>query len=193
MCVNPRIKRADPEHELGGRLLRWRRPVCASIVLLFLAGCGGGGSEAAAPTTAAAPDVSSTDDPFVLNAFHRGRLALSVSLDGDPLPAARVTIEDPKRPPPAGVTAESTSTGGSYYHGATGKDGTCVCQLRVPTRIEGVDVVINVIGASGPYTHEELRLSWGPTAPSARVSVPFSDFPTDPDEALELHVDLWSR
>ena len=199
MCAIPRPERSELGRTRPRCLGRRGARTCVACLLLvlgaplLLAGCGGGGGGETAPgiEAPAAPTVS--DEAFVLDAYQRGRLALTVSLDGTPVSGARMTVEDPREPLPAEVAPESTSTGGCYFRGATNKSGSCAGDLRVPSRFEGVDVVVHLPGASGPYTHEPLRREWGPTAPSARLHVPFSDFPTDDQDALTLHVDLWSR
>lgn len=164
-----------------------------AALAILLAACGGGGNEGGGAVAPPAPPPSVEPEVFSLDSFVHGRLRVQVWLDGVPLPRASLSVEDTKRPPAEGEILEDSITGGCYFRGVTLADGEVTVPLRVPSRYDGVDVIVHVPGTHGPYDHEALRAMWGPTAPSARVHVRFSDLPTDPEQALDVPIELRSR
>jgi len=109
--------------------------------------------------------------PFDYSATTTESLALTVTLDGQPAANVSVTLTDALVAPRDGQTIEELITGNVYYQGMTDAAGRLTATVKIPTRFDAVDVIVNTPDAVGPYTVESLRALWGPFAPAARVTV----------------------
>ena len=100
-------------------------------------------------------------------------LDVAVTLDGAPAVGALIQIAQ-VMPAPWEAGSEPVATS-SYFTGATDGGGRCQALLKVPTAEQEVDLVVQVPGASGPYSIPELEFEWGPFAPSSRTTVPLEE------------------
>jgi hypothetical protein len=134
------------------------------VALLLVASCGGGGGSA----PPAASPVPAQPDVFQFSSSSEVELALTVTLDGAPAVGADVQVVE-------AIAEPGLPAGAVLLAGSTGADGVCRGLIKLDSVHDEVDVVVQVPGADGPYTHPELRLEWGPFAPSARVTLALED------------------
>ena len=106
--------------------------------------------------------------PFLFNSASTSDFAVTVTLSGSALPGASVQLRSTLDP--TSTRTEELSAPEVYFSGVTNAQGRCTGLLRLPTELEELDVVVQQPGASGPYTHPELRAEWGPFAPSSRLT-----------------------
>lgn len=99
---------------------------------------------------------------------------ITVLGNGQALPGARVQVLDTigEPDPTQGQVLEDVTRGNLYLQGLTNGNGVVTGKAKIPTRVETVDVVVNLDGWTGPYTREDLRKEWGDSGPSARITVP---------------------
>lgn len=109
--------------------------------------------------------------PFDYAATTTEAFGLTVTLDGQPARNVSVAVVDALVAPTAEQTIEELTTGNVYYRGMTDAAGRVTALVKIPTRFDAVDVIVNTPDAVGPYTVEALRGLWGPFAPAARVTV----------------------
>ncbi|MCB9883540.1 MAG: hypothetical protein H6834_17265 [Planctomycetes bacterium] len=86
-----------------------------------------------------------------------------------PVEGAIVTIVDPLDAPGEEENVEDLITGRTYHRGMTDHQGRLEATIRVPIDRFELDVIVNVPGMRGHYTHEELRAIAAEFAPSARI------------------------
>ena len=134
---------------------------CCAFGLSLLGACsGGGGGSAGVPET--------TSEVFDYSSSAEVELALNVTLDGLPGLGARVQIVDALPALAPGEIVEDVISGSLYWDGLVDSEGDANATLKLPTAVTHVDVIVQLVGARGPYTIEEYRAEWGPFAPSAR-------------------------
>jgi len=109
--------------------------------------------------------------PFQFDLSAEEPFEAHVTLDGEPLRFANVIVADALIPDPDGRWMEEPSGGSVYFRGTTGPEGRVSANVRIPTRVDAVDLVVDRVGATGPYTSESLREYWGPFAPSSRITL----------------------
>jgi len=112
------------------------------------------------------------EEPFDYAATKTEAFGLVVTIAGQPAAGVSVTLADALVEPGEGQTIEDLITGNVYYQGMTDAAGRVTATVKIPTRFDAVDVIVNTPDAVGAYTVESLRALWGPFAPSARVTVP---------------------
>lgn len=110
------------------------------------------------------------DTAFEFRTSAEEAVSLRVLLDDEPLVGARVSIVDPLPEPGPGELPEDMVTGGAYFQGQTDARGRLTTTVKVPTELTTLDVIIDHVGASGPYTSTYYRDLWGPMGPSSRTN-----------------------
>lgn len=155
----------------------------ALSLLSVLAGCGGGGSTGA--VVGGGGDGGSGDPTpagFDFSMWTDTELCVLVRDRFDPMHGVRVQVVD-------ALDESGNDTGnGVYAIGVTDADGLLRRPLRVPSDRSRVDLVVHEPGHQGPYTHEQKRGEWGPTAPSSRVTVVLAELDRSRPVAIQMEV-----
>lgn len=138
------------------------RSIQAALWLAIpLVACSGGNDGPAAP--AGSFDYATTRDAV---------LGVHVTVDGSPAGRCRVQVASVTPALPGHEPVADGVSGALYFAGLTDENGWLDSELRIPSAVDEVAVVVHRAGTSGGYTDPSLRDRWGHFAPSARVHVP---------------------
>ncbi|MEM8713652.1 MAG: hypothetical protein AAGG01_22140 [Planctomycetota bacterium] len=134
---------------------------CALWLALPLAACSGGNDGPSAP-----------DGSFDYATTRDAALGIHVTVDGSPAGRCRVQVASVTPALPGREPVADGVSGALFFAGLTDENGWLDSELRLPSAVDEVAVVVHRAGTSGAYTDPSLRDGWGHFAPSARVHVP---------------------
>lgn len=149
-----------------------RRLPLLLLPLLLVPACGGGGGGGeSAPSDGGTP---APKEDFLFETTRTVAYDLAVELDGAPRPYARIQLQG-AADPEALLSGDPSVPHEVFFDGATTGAGRATGVITVDVGVQAVDLVVQVAGASGDYTHQELRAAWGPFAPSSRVRIELAE------------------
>jgi hypothetical protein len=137
--------------------------------ILTILGCG---LSAVACSGGGASDSDGPAAPFQFRTSEAAGLSVRVTLDGQALEGASVTVVETRS---LAEIEAAPDHGLAWFSGGTDADGLCESVVAIPTGVERVDLVVHHDDGSGPYTEPGLRAHWGPFAPSSRQTVRVAD------------------
>ena len=147
-----------PQDLIFGR--RPRHWCVLALLLPTLGACGAGGSTE--------PDAEQAPSGFLFKTTAQVPVEIRVTQDGAWAPHASIQLT---RAITSEHSSEDATSGQVFANGLTTAEGRYGSVVDIPTTETLIDVVVQVPGSEGLYTHPELRNAWGPFAPSARMTV----------------------
>lgn len=154
---------------------KWLRTASLFAIGLVTASCSSDGGDSTSGEPDIAEEGATPPSGFQFAMSEALTLDLVVQFDGVVVEGAVVQLVDhvdtADLANPLGVTTSET-----FFVGTTNASGAVMADFTLPTDRDDLDLVVDLPGATGPYSEEALRTQWGIFAPSSRTTLERADF-----------------